>query len=314
MKQLQFDELRACLPTGKTSFHYHRDRYVLYLLQRLQQRNGMKTIRDVKKSRYAHWLNKPFIKDWLATMGRDDVLLDELIYYWPKDTESSTYLLSLGQWGNEVWNTWYQTSRAGINAVLQLNLPFVHQQVFEQDGVEQVWRFGRWHHPMSHDRLTLAWARLDWDWQTGQAMIEEIQSDWLRDYPAMLVAAEQAKTDGNGVFWWRDAWMGVNTVLDYRPLFAHHQKTWSEAMLTASLWFLQHELGLREVFYHGWQTGNAVKRLDIDHVPPRSLYTELPEKFAFERVTHGPLFLEQDPKVKKVKKRQDSWQWYRWAA
>jgi hypothetical protein len=49
-------------------------------------------------------------------------------------------------------------------------------------------------------------------------------------------------------------------------------------------------------------------------VPPRSLYTELPEKFAFERVNQGPLFLERDPKVKKVKKRQDVWQWYRWAA
>ena len=138
MKQLQFDEVRACLPTGKTSFYYHRDRYVLYLLQRLQHNGGMRTIRDVKKSRYAHWLNKPFIKAWLASMGRDDVSLDELLYYWPKDTAASTYLLSLGQWGNETWDTWYQTSRAGINAVLQLNLPFEHQKVFEQQGIEQI--------------------------------------------------------------------------------------------------------------------------------------------------------------------------------
>ena len=85
-------------------------------------------------------------------------------------------------------------------------------------------------------------------------------------------------------------------------------------MLTAALWFLQEELGFKEVFYHAWQTGNALKRLDDEHIPPRSLYSDLPEKFAFERVNKGPLFLESDPKVKKVKKRQDIWQWYRWAA
>ena len=79
MKQSQLDEVRACLPTGKTRFYYHRDRYVLYLLQRLQHSGGVRTIRDVKKSRYAHWLNKPFIKDWLARLGRDDVPLDELM-------------------------------------------------------------------------------------------------------------------------------------------------------------------------------------------------------------------------------------------
>jgi hypothetical protein len=313
MKQLQFDEVRACLPTGKTSFYYHRDRYVLYLLQRLQHNCGMRTIRDVKKSRYAHWLNKPFIKAWLASIGRDDVSLDELLYYWPKDTTASTYLLSLGQWGNETWDTWYQTSRAGINAVLQLNLPFEHQKVFEQQGIEQIWRASRWHHPMSENRLTMAWARLDWDWQTGQAIIEEIQSDWLRDYPELLAEAVSAKARGESSVW-RGGEIPLETVFSYQPMFAQHQKTWSEAMLTAALWFLQQELGFKEVFYHGWQTGNAVKRLGEDHVPPRSLYTELPEKFAFERVNQGPLFLERDPKVKKVKKRQDVWQWYRWAA
>jgi hypothetical protein len=197
--------------------------------------------------------------------------------------------------------------------VLQLNLPFEHQKVFEQQGIEQIWRASRWHHPMSESRLTMAWARLDWDWQTGQAIIEEIQSDWLRDYPDLLAEAVSAKARGESSVW-RGGEIPLETVFSYQSMFTQHQKTWSEAMLTASLWFLQQELGFKEVFYHGWQTGNAVKRLGEDHVPPRSLYTELPEKFAFERVNQGPLFLERDPKVKKVKKRQEIWQWYRWAA
>lgn len=313
MKQQQFDEVQACLPRGKTCFHYHRDRYVLFLLQRLQHSSGLRTIRDVKKSRYAHWLNKPFIKQWLAQIGRDDIALDELLHHWPVDAEASTYLLTLGQWGNEHWDTWYQTSRPGINAVLQLNLPFEHQKMFEQQGIEQIWRTHRWHHPMSDKRLTLAWARLDWDWQSGQAMIEEIQSDWLRDYHDLLAEARQQQARGETSIW-HGGDIPLQTVFAYQPLFAQQQKVWSEAMLTAALWFLQQELGFKEVFYHGWRTGNAVKRLDVDHVPPRSLYTELPEKFAFERVSQGPKFLESDPKVKKVKKRQSDWQWYRWAA
>ena len=313
MKQSQLDEVIACLPKEKTCFYYHRDRYVLYLLGRLQQHGGMRTIRDVKKSRYAHWLNKPLIKDWLARCGRDDIALAELLHYWPQQSIHN-YVLNLAQWGNEQWNPWYQTSRAGLNAVLQLNLPLSHVKNFRDQGVGQVWRYGRWHHPMSEQRITLAWARLDWDWKTGQAMIEEIQSDWLRDYAELNAAAKHAKQEHEDRVWWRNGWLPVDVVLDYQTDIQQHQKTWSEAMLTAALWFLQEELGFKEVFYHAWQTGNALKRLDDEHIPPRSLYSDLPEKFAFERVNKGPLFLESDPKVKKVKKRQDIWQWYRWAA
>lgn len=36
-------------------------------------------------------------------------------------------------------------------------------------------------HPVSRQRNTLAWARLDLDLNSATALIEEIQSDWIRD-------------------------------------------------------------------------------------------------------------------------------------
>lgn len=318
MQPMQVEEVLACLPRDKTRFHYHRDRYVLYLLERLHRRGELRTVRDVKRSRYARWLERPLLKPWLAEAGRDDLPLDELALRWPvQEAAGLSYVLTADRWGQALWDPWYQTSRPGQNVVLQLNLPSSHARVFEACGVEQVWRLRRHLHPLSEARMTLAWARLDWDWESGQAMIEEIQSDWLRDFPLMLAQARTVQGWGEEMLYWHGRYVPVRAVLDYAPKLEAHRVLWSEAMLTAALQFLLEEMGLREVFYHSWRTGNAVKRLEGDACPPQSLYRELPERFCFERVARGPEFLEHDPKVKKVKRRLSEgsdWRWYRWAA
>ena len=67
-------------------------------------------------------------------------------------------------------------------------------------------------------------------------------------------------------------------------------RKWPENMLTATLWFLMHELGLKHVFYHTHETGNQLKRI-VHTAPPRSIYTDLPRKFCFEVSHNGPLFI-----------------------
>jgi hypothetical protein len=72
--------------------------------------------------------------------------------------------------------------------VLQLNFNHQHDRLFHesihpaQDGV-----FNNGDHPVlqrgdrSYYRETLAWSRLDIDFDLGEVLIEEIQNDWVRD-------------------------------------------------------------------------------------------------------------------------------------
>lgn len=314
MEKHELEEVIACLPKGRTLFHYHRDRYVLYLLERLVRRGELRTLADLRKSPYASWLNKPLLKTWAAKQGRPDAPLETLLHHWPEELENTTYLLSLGRWGSELFDSYYQTSRPGLNLVLHLNLPMEHERRLRNVGVDDVWYLQRSAHPLAESRITLAWARIDLDWASGQAIVEEIQSDWLRDMPALFNEARATLKNGERQFDWQGMPVNALEMLRYQDELRRHEKLWSEATLTAALWFLQHELGIREVFYHSWQTGVAVKRMPDYSVPPRSLYTELPERFGFQRTRRGPEFLERDPKVKKVKKRQTEWNWYHWAA
>ena len=64
-------------------------------------------------------------------------------------------------------------------------------------------------------------------------------------------------------------------------------------MLAASLWFLREEIGIRRVWFHDHKTGQLLKRIG-DRMPPRSLYSRLPRKFCFRKVTDSPEFLARD--------------------
>lgn len=318
-KQL-LDEVIACLPEGRTFFHYHRDRYVLLLLEELARRGNVQRVGELKQTPYAHWLQKGFVKEWLAAQGRADVPVQDLLLHWPTGLTHFTYLLSLGAWGQDKRNDWRQTSRPGWNLVLHLNLPLQHQRNLRDIGVADPNRLQGYGHPRARNRLTLAWARIDLDWQTGEALIEEIQSDWMRDIARLRDHGLRLRAAGRTVMRWRGRDIGIADLLDYAQLLMPHAKVWHEAMLSATLWFLWRELGLHRVYYHSWQTGNVLKQLDSDWAPPRSLYSELPERFGFRRVDAGPAFLEGHHCVRRLKAKQQrqrkplEWSWYHWAA
>ncbi|HEX6591421.1 MAG TPA: hypothetical protein VF050_05445 [Moraxellaceae bacterium] len=314
MDKNTLDEVIACLPEGRTFYHYHRDRYVLLLLEQLQREHGYTDIRSLRQTAHAGLLQKNFVREWLATQGRADVPLDTLLQHWPQALPHYTYLLSLGRWGQDKYNTWRQTSRPGWNLVLHLNLPMQHQRMMQaacdMDVMELQWRG----HPRTDDRLTLAWSRIDLDWDSNEALIEEVQSDWVRHVRGLQHRARFAQERGRQTVYWRRGEMEVSRLQRYAGFLLAQEKIWHEAMLSATLWFLWHELGIRRVYYHSWQTGNAVKHLTPDCAPPRSLYSELPERFGFSRCAQGPDFLEGNRHVQKVRRRQQDWSWYHWAA
>jgi hypothetical protein len=141
-----------------------------------------------------------------------------------------------------------------------------------------------------------------------------VQSDWLRHMKWMQRRVQHLQAQGRTTLYWRGHDVSAQGLAQYCGLLMAQEKIWHEAMLSATLWFLWHELGIRDVYYHSWETGNALKNLKQDCAPPRSLYRDLPERFGFSQSRHGPGFLESERHVRKIRRREAAWNWYHWAA
>lgn len=286
MKQEEIDEIIECLPKGKTYFRYFADKYALMLLA-WHAREG-RPIRQIRQSNFARLLDKEAVRSVLPTLG-DGVLKADSLGIWPEMGEC--YFLTLGQWG------YCQVSRRrSFNLVLRLNFSNKHdspynqilrprRRIFECDG-----------HPMHETRHTLSWARIDVDMENGEALIEEVQTDWIRYALYVKGRLQRSKTErGAHAFLKRrygdDATNSPNRFRWYfRKALNHHVPLWAEAMLSATLWFLRRELGIRRIFYHTFETGNWLKDLR-DYKPPRSIYTDLPKQFCFQETYNPPSFI-----------------------
>jgi hypothetical protein len=303
MKKQDAEEIIHCLTQDRTLFYYFKDRYAPLLLSKVFP--GNTTVADIKKSRFSPLLNKPVVKQVLANMGGAVLCCDDLLYSW--DPSGKQFLLTLGIWGADKCDYYYQTSRRGHNLVLQLNFSNQHDKPYQKLVNRDYW-FSSYYHPRlnrgdrEYFRETLAWARIDLDFQHGQALIEEIQSDWIRWAKSDYLRAKRkvtchAKTNCRCE---RMQWYN-NIVQYYEQVLQPYNDLWAEAMLAATVNFVVDELGLRWIYYHTHETGKAVKRCN----PPRSLYTDLPRKFCFNKTSEGPTFLTQDrfflKKYKKVK-------------
>ncbi len=65
---------------------------------------------------------------------------------------------------------------------------------------------------------------------------------------------------------------------------------WDEIMLSAAIWFLVDEIGIRKIYLHDHVSGAKLKSIN-GTFPPHSLYTRLPKRFCFTETTQGPYFL-----------------------
>lgn len=181
MKKQDAEEIIACLPQGRTLFYYFKDRYAPLLLSKAVVNNI--TVAEIKKSRFSPLLNKPVVKDLLSRLGGSVLSPNDLLSTW--DSGGKYFLLTLGTWGADKCDYYYQTSRRGHNLVLRLNFSNQHDQPLKRLINEQYW-FNTCCHPIlkrgerNYFRETLAWARIDVDFSYGETLIEEIQSDWVR--------------------------------------------------------------------------------------------------------------------------------------
>lgn len=306
-------EIQDCLRGERTLFNYYQDQYAVYMLSRLVSREKRIAIRHLRCGRLASLLSRPVVKDLLSKCGDGFISKKILDDCWHESLE--TYVLTLGDWGCDSDRSWDQVSRPGKNLVLQLNVSKKWAAQFQRILKMPPNQFFDSGHPLSNTRtMTLAWARLDIDFETDEALIEEIQSDSIRDIANVYRRAGLILSKGKKRFSYYGYEFDAQIFIDVAgPFLDRFKKSWQEAMLTAAISFILDELGIGNVYYHSFETGNKMKNVRWSH-PPRSLYTDLPQKFCFDSNVQAPEFLWRDKRVKRKLKKLEGGCWFYLAA
>ena len=261
-----YGDIVACLPQGRTLFSYGRDKFAPMLLGYLLN-SGWDT-NSIRQSQFKRLCERPPVKALLAAQGRMDLTLAQMAF--AQINDEKIWRLSLSRWGNSKNFRWNQNSRRGCSLVLQLNFSNEHDVHFRR-----LFPFAKWPlfnfdcHPVSKTANTLAWARIDLDLDRNEALIEEIQSDWVRrvnsavEQPQLFLKRYQRHLSEPQSLPAPDAFKAA--VQKYRddilPKFA---KDWQEITMAACLFFTFEELGLSRVYMHECETGNRLKGLEGD--------------------------------------------------
>lgn len=316
MKREEVEEIIACLAGERSLFRYFKDRYCLDLLTMAlasRWQSGKRApIKELKASPLAGLLQKTIVKNAMALAGDGHLAQEHLDLQWPLCLE--TYVLTLSGWGRGT-GRWEQTSRPGSNLVLQLNFSRGHDHEYDRllkpdsDGP-----FTCGGHPVHRgNRNTLAWVRIDCSFNTDEALIEEVQTDWLRRAAWVGQKVVSLRNDPERLrrFLDRVSISGDDEgVESYLRQLEIHRKLWNEAALDAAITFIRDILGLKNIFYHTPETGKALKRIWGDG-PPTSVYSQLPHKFCFDLTEHAPEFLVADAHSRRRIKRLKHPRWYR---
>lgn len=295
MEVSELREILHCLGGARRVFPYFKDRYALKLLSWFV-REG-KHVRDIKASRFGGLLRKGVVRE--VASGSPDGMMrpEDFEGLWPR--RSLAYVLTLGRWpGSDAYSWEYrQTSRPGVNIVLRLNFSSEHdRQYFRAVGPDGAHRLEYYGHPHDGGRFhTLAWSRIDLDLASGEALIEEVQTDWLRAAQRWRDEAVRLldEPDASSAL---AASIGVERCTPEEFLryvdcaLAPHADCWSEALLLATVEFIRTEIGIDNIYMHTFDGGNRLKRV-AGRYPPRSLYTDLPRSFCFREVDEWPDFL-----------------------
>ena len=313
MERAIVTEVQACLRGERTLFTYFPDQYAVYLVRRMMAGRDKVSISEIRMSRKASLLYRPVLKKMIEGCGDGYIYQRMLDNYWHEYSEP--YVLTLGEWGDEKDWTWDQISRPGCNLVLQLNVSNKWAQSIQRTLKESPNSYFDCGHPISETRsMTLAWARLDIDFETDEVLIEELQSDSIRDLANLNQRAKTALKQGRKTVFSYGKPLKAQGVFDGTEAFLEKfRRVWKETMLTATINFVFEELGMQHLYYHTFETGNRMKNLEHSY-PPRSLYTELPKKFCFTSRNQAPAFLQRDKKIRRKLKKLGGGSWFYMAA
>ena len=298
------NEVIDCTAKERDIFHYYKDRYAALLLAKIAGEGT--SVRALKASAFGKLLEKPGVKEFVATVGNGEINQDGCENLWSYPLQ--TFVLTQSYWGGRR-PAWQQTSRKGYNLVLQLNFCNKHERQFEQlikPKLDHVFNY-RGHPVLERNdqgkfRNTLAWARIDLDFDCEQALIEEIQTDWVRKAKRAL-ASKRARP-------LYDADAKPEEIRKYvLDVLSEYAIIWAEAMLIAAIRYIVDEIGIRKIFYHTSEAGAIIKRVGVTK-PPRSLYSELPRKFCFKKTQEQPEFLLRERAYCKLMRKHGEFEWH----
>ena len=310
----EYQFIKGCLGINKDYFYYFKDKYALELARFLCEREEELKIGALKQSRFSFLLQKEPIRKVISGIGRNTLTISDLEKANNLNGMGFSYTISKwGEYNRHRNDSYYQTSRPGINLVLQLNFDAVHNRYYNEliNPEEEDHPFVFTAHPVSvKGGYTMCWARLDISLETGEVLVEEIQNDWLRETRSMLGMLERWERCGRD---YSTYWLMERTTLaklrDYYTLFLKpYVQLWDEAMLCLVLRFCKQELGVDKIWYHTFESGKYLKGYGNYSLPPRSLYTKLPKRFGFTETEEAPQFIKEEPYLrKKLRKKTLSW-------
>lgn len=292
-----FGDVVACLPRGRTLFHYERDRFAVHLLDYFMSAGW--TAAELRACSLRRLLDKPPVRAVLAATGRADFMREDIVF--APMTNPVPWRLSLARWSALRNHYNRQVTRKGVNLVLQVNFAAQHNAEYRRHiSPANAPLFRVSGHPSSLREHTMAWCRIDADFATGEALIEEVQSDWFKgaanamSYPRWFyedrILPSEVET---GIRSFEVFNAGIRHYCAH--VLPRYQRDWQETTLAAAIWFIVCELGIRDIHMHQFDTGNCLKRIDARWAaPPLSIYTDLPRRFCFSTVTAGPSFVERE--------------------
>lgn len=295
MKTEEVEEILACLDGDRRVAYYFKDRYCLGLIEYEIKRcnTSFLSVSELKKGALARFSQKPIINNVLKYCHDQVISISDLYRVWP--TNQLPYSVTLAKWGTGR-RYGEQTSRKQSNLVLQINFDNGHVEEYKKliKPELETGPFESWGHPICHGKhKTLGWVRLDISLDTDEALIEEVQNDWVRLATRALKDAEyrrSRKRVGGREWVVYDSLASYEDLKHYvEVLLKPYQELWPELAMSCAIRFIRQELGINRIFYHTFDTG--IKLKGIYGEPPRSMYTQLPQKFGFELTDAAPEML-----------------------
>jgi len=301
------DEVLDCLSEERRIMHYFKDKYAFFLLRTLLENQPNIKISELKNGPFANLLNKQLVKQLLAGCGNGLIDRNHLDSVFADEFES--FVITLSEWGNKQDYSWSQISRPGKNLVDQLNFTGEHDQFMKNLAIDSN-AFKYFSHPIHSHKNSVAWARIDFDFGTGEALIEEVQNDWLRKANNHRRWSKGRLSLGRSFYYHDGFRVNASNMLEYTEnIIKRYSKLWSETMLFTTVQFIKKELGISKIFYHTVETAKVLK--DLNHCfPPVSLYTDLPRKFCFKEIEHAPDFLLNEKSIKRRIKLVKKEKWF----
>ena len=315
MKREDVNEVLSCLGDDRRVLHYFKDRYCLDLIDFEMKRQGTEALRvsELKGGPLSRFSNKPIVAQALKDCGNGKFARYDLQKAYP--VERIPFVLNLAGWGDG--NRYRdQTTRNQCNLVLQVNFDGGHVKEYNRriKPDDDYGPFEFWGHPVIEGkRKTLAWVRMDVDFDTGEVLIEEVQSDWLRNAERALARVKFRRVTRPSIKP-NDVISGIHGRYEDLEYYVErslkpYREVWAEASMLAAIKFIREDLGVSTIYYHSFETGKKIKR--VCGSPPRSMYTQLPKTFGFDLTEQAPDFLSADKFARRCIKAVKNPRWFR---